>query len=177
MLVTRGYMARGKDGFESLLAKSEGGQAEEIVSEENGILISMMLRQYFMSLKIIGQWKMWGESMARHWKGIHESLHEAHPIIEPQTLDKAGGNTESTDIREVKEAIDKAAHGEDDDDAHTDEPEHVREAADKREREMHLIKKVSRKWRRLAGLPGHPHCCDSMEEGEFTVDWTRVGGF
>jgi len=47
VLVTRGYMARGKDGYGSLLIESEGGKAEEIVSEENGVLMSMMLRQYF----------------------------------------------------------------------------------------------------------------------------------
>ncbi|KLU82216.1 flagellar associated protein [Magnaporthiopsis poae ATCC 64411] len=45
VLVTRGYMSRGKDGYKSLRIKKEGGDAEEIVSEENGILISMMLRQ------------------------------------------------------------------------------------------------------------------------------------
>lgn len=62
VLVTRGYMARGKDGYDSLLIEEEGGKAEEIVSEENGILISMMLRQYFMSLRVMGQWKYWGNS-------------------------------------------------------------------------------------------------------------------
>src|SRR5204863_4343523 len=56
VLATRGYMARGKDGFSSLLAKSEGGDAEEIVSEENGVLISTILRQYFLSLKVLGKW-------------------------------------------------------------------------------------------------------------------------
>jgi 5'-nucleotidase len=62
VLVTRGYMARGKDGYDSLLIEAEGGKAKEIVSEENGILISMMLRQYFMSLRAVGQWKQWGKS-------------------------------------------------------------------------------------------------------------------
>lgn len=62
VLVTRGYMARGKDGYDDLLIESEGGEAEEIVSEENGILISMMLRQYFMSLRVMGQWKYWGNN-------------------------------------------------------------------------------------------------------------------
>ncbi|KAL8945600.1 MAG: hypothetical protein Q9222_007879, partial [Ikaeria aurantiellina] len=38
-MATRGYMGRGKDGFLSLLVRSEGGDAEEIVGEENGILI------------------------------------------------------------------------------------------------------------------------------------------
>ncbi|KAL8749847.1 MAG: hypothetical protein Q9184_006645, partial [Pyrenodesmia sp. 2 TL-2023] len=56
-VATRGYMGRGKDGFTSLLVRSEGGEAEEIVSEENGILISMILRQYFMSLKVMKRWR------------------------------------------------------------------------------------------------------------------------
>ena len=66
-LATRGYMGRGKDGYDSLLVRSEGGQAEEIVSEENGILISMVLRQYFMSLKVLGKWARWSASLHRHW--------------------------------------------------------------------------------------------------------------
>ncbi|RMZ76781.1 hypothetical protein DV737_g4654, partial [Chaetothyriales sp. CBS 132003] len=60
-LVTRGYMGRGKDGFDSLLVQSEGGTAKELVHEENGILISMLLRQYFLSLKILGRWKHWDD--------------------------------------------------------------------------------------------------------------------
>lgn len=62
VLVTRGYMARGKDGYDSLLIEEEGGKAEEVVSEENGILISMLLRQYFMSLRVMGKWKNWGNN-------------------------------------------------------------------------------------------------------------------
>ena len=64
--------------------RSEGGTAEEIVSEENGILISMLLRQYFMSLKVLGKWRRWGENMGRHWGGVHDELHQAHPVREPK---------------------------------------------------------------------------------------------
>ncbi|KAK8173111.1 5'-nucleotidase [Phyllosticta citrichinensis] len=83
-LVTRGYMARGKDGYDDLLIEAEGGHAKEIVSEENGILISMMLRQYFMSLKVLGRWKQWGPSMGRHWDGVQERISNHHPHLEPQ---------------------------------------------------------------------------------------------
>ncbi|KAI9761837.1 MAG: hypothetical protein M4579_000777 [Chaenotheca gracillima] len=76
VLATRGYMARGKDGYDSLLVKSEGGEAEEIVSEENGVLISTILRQYFMSLKVLGKWRRWGPSMTRHWNGVHDKIRE-----------------------------------------------------------------------------------------------------
>ncbi|RAL03947.1 putative 5'-nucleotidase [Aspergillus ibericus CBS 121593] len=74
-LATRGYMARGKDGFASLLIESEGGEVEEIVDEESGILISTLLRQYFLSLKVVGKWRRWGPSMTRHWSTVHDNLH------------------------------------------------------------------------------------------------------
>ncbi|KAJ5117007.1 hypothetical protein N7456_001355 [Penicillium angulare] len=74
-LATRGYMARGKDGFSSLLIQSEGGEVEELVSEENGVLISTILRQYFMSLKVLGKWGRWSPSLHRHWGSVHRNLH------------------------------------------------------------------------------------------------------
>jgi hypothetical protein len=75
VLATRGYMARGKDGFSSLLIESEGGEVEELVSEENGVLISTILRQYFLSLKVLGKWNRWSASLRRHWGTVHRSLH------------------------------------------------------------------------------------------------------
>jgi hypothetical protein len=67
VLATRGYMGRGKDGYRSLLVKPEGGLCEEVVSEENGMLIAAMLRQYFMSLTVMAKWKGWGPALDRHW--------------------------------------------------------------------------------------------------------------
>ncbi|CAI7589947.1 hypothetical protein N7533_009889 [Penicillium manginii] len=75
VLATRGYMGRGKDGFSSLLVKSEGGEVEELVCEENGVLISTILRQYFMSLKVLGKWGRWSASLNRHWGSVHRNLH------------------------------------------------------------------------------------------------------
>ncbi|EEH16725.1 hypothetical protein PABG_06812 [Paracoccidioides brasiliensis Pb03] len=74
-VATRGYMSRGKDGYTSLLVKSEGGEAEEIVSEEMGMLISTMLRQYFLSLKVLGKWHRLSPSMHRHWDEVNERWH------------------------------------------------------------------------------------------------------
>lgn len=75
VVATRGYMARGKDGFASLLVQSEGGDAEDIVDEENGVLISTILRQYFLSLKVLGKWQRWSVSLNRHWGSVHRNLH------------------------------------------------------------------------------------------------------
>lgn len=78
-LATRAYMAHGKDGFDSLLLKSEGGQAEEIVSEENGMILSTMLRQYFLSLKILGRWRRF-MGLHQHWDEVKSKLHQQHEI-------------------------------------------------------------------------------------------------
>lgn len=75
ILTTRGYMARGKDGFTSLLARSEGGEAEELVPEEGGVMISTILRQYFLSLKVLGKWRHWCGSLDQHWGSVHQNLH------------------------------------------------------------------------------------------------------
>ena len=56
MLCTREYMVRGKDGFTSLMLEEHGGHARSIVGDESGMLISSLLRQYFMSLKVIGEY-------------------------------------------------------------------------------------------------------------------------
>ena len=66
------------DGYTSLLIEEEGGVAKEIVSEENGVLISTILRQYFMSLKVMGKWKRWGESMNNKFNSIQTNLQKNH---------------------------------------------------------------------------------------------------
>ncbi|KAI9373459.1 Metallo-dependent phosphatase-like protein [Aspergillus egyptiacus] len=81
-LATRGYMARGKDGFSSLLVQSEGGEVEELVDEESGTLISTLMRQYFLSLKIMGKWQYFGKSMTRHWADVQKSM-EDHGFLKP----------------------------------------------------------------------------------------------
>ncbi|OAL26806.1 hypothetical protein AYO20_09948 [Fonsecaea nubica] len=167
VLVTRGYMGRGKDGYDSLLVKSEGGEAEEIVSEENGILISMMLRQYFMSLKIIGKWKHWGKSLSRHWDAIHENLHDTHPVVEPN-LDDVSDN-------QLKAIDSKTGTTTPLDDSEDESSHRVQVHSDMlSERESLVARRVTRKWRRLAGVRCEAGCVDPMNEGEFQVDWTKA---
>ena len=42
------------------------------------------------------------------------------------------------------------------------------------ERELAVLRKAMRKWRRLAGLKECPALCDELNEGELVVNWTRV---
>jgi hypothetical protein len=181
-LVTRGYMARGKDGFDSLLVESEGGEAEEIVSEENGILISMLIRQYFMSLKTMGQWKMWSKSLDRHWKGVQRSMSSKQ--LDQQTQSKqshvgeAAGNLPTSRSKNGGVSIPDTEEDpldESDTDISADEAEDVKASKAQRERQLNLARKVTKKWWRLAGLSGQPKCMDDVHE--FTVDWTKVSYF
>lgn len=82
-ITTRGYMGRGKDGYSSLFVRSEGGTAEELVSEESGVLISTILRQYFLSLKIVGKWNRFSPAMASHWGAVHRQLRRSNTIRTP----------------------------------------------------------------------------------------------
>lgn len=201
VLVTRGYMARGKDGYNSLLVKSEGGTAEEVVSEENGVLIATIIRQYFLSLKVLRKWKMFGDAMGNHWDAIHERLHQRHPVIHPQPPEHqiveafrraanspkhfpeernrhrpnhvdsmpSGRHTPSRRRLEgVETPLDES------EDEHS-EVKPVHPVVTQRARELVIMRKVMRKWWRLTGLPGHPALCDQLGEGEFMVNWTKVG--
>ncbi|OCL12288.1 5'-nucleotidase [Glonium stellatum] len=202
ILATRGYMARGKDGYKSLLIQEEGGTAVELVSEENGMLISTILRQYFMSLKVLGKWKMWGPSLGRHWGTVHQELQQVHPILEPQAPStKAVEAFRAAAARDSRKLSHAGAHYRDGrmtpggmrpEGAETPLNESESEFEDEeaagarsdmkpvptlisqREHELIIMRKVMRKWWRLAGLPGHPKLCDELGEGEFMINWTKA---
>ncbi|KAI4141849.1 MAG: hypothetical protein L6R39_005167 [Caloplaca ligustica] len=169
-VATRGYMGRGKDGFTSLLVRSEGGEAEELVSEENGVLISMILRQYFMSLKVMRRWRRWGPSLGRHWGGVHEKLH---------------GDEGSVDVAEPGSKAHKhhndGGHGDGGDDTDDDGEGHgvsdgAVEEGEEEERRTYVARSVARRWMRAAGIDhggvGTVENHDTSEDG-LLPDWTR----
>lgn len=180
-LATRGYMGRGKDGFTSLLVKSEGGVAEEVVSEENGMLISMILRQYFMSLKILGRWKRWGKSMGRHWGEVQDRFHaqENMDVVEPTTKTRhkhtRSGNPVVNDIPN-----NNGEHVDEDSDEEIDHSTISHEAVEKGEREKrkaYLTRAVCRHWMRIAAIStANINTVDQQhpsENVELHPDWTR----
>ena len=177
-LVTRDYMARGKDGFTSLLGKSSGGQCEELVNDETGILISILLRQYFMSLKTLGVWSKWGKSMNRHWEHIHESLHCVSPVVEAAPRSPEWERARSPILGSKSPAVGLKRTGtvksrpegkflDDSDDEEFVEDDGLDE------RTLRVMRMVMNKWRRLAGIDS-AKSCDSLREGEFHVEWTRA---
>lgn len=178
VLVTRGYMARGKDGYDSLLVEPEGGKAEELVSEENGILISMMLRQYFMSLKVVGQWKYWGASMGQHWAEVTNKVCVNHPhylacptaqASRPNSSQNNSGwdNWKPEMIRDRRASV---THPIDESDSEGEgESERAIEDLD---HELQTMRRVFRKWARAAGVKCK--AADELKADECEVDWTRA---
>jgi 5'-nucleotidase len=194
VMATRGYMARGRDGYRALLIKSEGGECEEVVSEENGILISMLLRQYFMSLKVMNQWTQWSEHMGEHWDRVVKACSASHPHIAPgrstsvpstpvvETAAPGGKRRKNSwaewtpkKLRERRASLTPLVEHAEDSDTDIDED---RDDADKREqelamdRELKIMRSVFKKWCRVAGVRGD--VCDSLPKEEFEADWTSA---
>ncbi|CAI6322068.1 unnamed protein product [Periconia digitata] len=180
VLATRGYMGRGKDGYTSLLIEEEGGTAKEIVNEENGVLISTILRQYFMSLKVLGKWKHWGPSMDRKFTKIQTSLQRTHTFHDASPTDSSAPQlprhasiSKVLDLHKRDESPGSASDSEADPD--TDEEdivdeELIRFTGD----ELAMVRRVMKKWWRLAGLKGTPKCADELGTEELRVDWTKA---
>lgn len=177
-LATRGYMARGKDGYDSLLIKSEGGDAEEVVSEENGILISMILRQYFMSLKVVGKWRRWGPNMGKHWKSVNERLHKGGKIREPG--DNTSGVTHEKTLSHGNSKIAVDGHDIDSDtddelDLNPDPLQTMKVKADaQKQRERGIVRKAARTWMRLAGVKReNVGIVAEQTSSKFMPHWTK----
>lgn len=197
-MATRGYMGRGKDGYDSLLVQPEGGKCEEVVSEENGMLISAMLRQYFMSLKVMGQWTGWGPSLARHWNRVAGDVGKSHPNIESPVSspvhEKApsGGWLEASrpgmpqrkqswaewtpeKLRAMRgnvEPLDESGDEDDDNDSSDGEKAEAQAEVRNIDRELEVMRRVFHKWCRLAGVRGE--ACDSLTVAEIACGWAKA---
>lgn len=184
-MATRGYMARGKDGYDSLLVRSEGGVAEEIVSEENGILISMVLRQYFMSLKVLGKWARWSPSLHRHWGGVHDRLHAGGKVLEPSSLNKGSKHNRTGTVRAHAEKANTDVDGRLVDSDTDDENEYhydglassvgsVGSVEEKKGREMHIARVYTRRWMDVAGIERRDVGMVGAKTGEWELPhWTK----
>ncbi|KAK3986826.1 Metallo-dependent phosphatase-like protein [Cladorrhinum sp. PSN332] len=207
---TRGYMARGKDGYRSLLVQPEGGECQELVSEENGILISAMLRQYFMALTVTHKWSLWGPSLERHWGRVIRDTSQSNPVLPasptspseskkflfPPIESAAATETEDSNpyfsgwqnftparLRERRSSV---SHVEEDNGTESEEEdtpssadeiekrkEFTRQQSRQLDRELAIMRRVFRKWCRLAGV-NDDRACDGLTGDGAGVDWTQA---
>ncbi|ATY66792.1 ser Thr phosphatase family [Cordyceps militaris] len=202
LLATRGYMGRGKDGFDSLLVQSEGGQAEELVDEENGILISTMLRQYFMALRTVGKWR----KLSEHWETVASKLKsnttQARALAPSDDLERSltlsressrlsdADRTDSWhDFILARLGHSKTPHDDDDEDdrglhelaedgvadgapPQAAEPDVGADPDNEMDIEILLLRKFWARWTRKAGITSS--VCEPAGDGGCLVDWTRL---
>lgn len=181
LLATRGYMGRGKDGYDSLLIKSEGGEAEEIVSEENGILISTILRQFFMSLKVLGRWRRWGPHISQHWSGVQERLN-ACEILSPDSSKEGTGQGKNegreTDAQAVAQVVDHRVDSDSEDEKLGENDFRngfISTDGYQIQREKHVARTTMKKWMRKAGIRRESVGVLSEEQcSTFVPHWTKA---
>ncbi|CAI4213186.1 unnamed protein product [Parascedosporium putredinis] len=158
-----------------LLVEDAGGEVEEIVSEENGILISAMLRQYFMALRTVGKWRYLDAS---HWDNVVSRCQTLSEHLSDSYTKKGGklrAKLPETGAWGVwlQRRAGFQAKPENDDSGFEDEDEDGDGADDDRlETEVLLMKKFFAKWAAVARVK--TSTCDSMGSEEINVDWTRV---
>ncbi|KAF4125473.1 2',3'-cyclic-nucleotide 2'-phosphodiesterase/5'- or 3'-nucleotidase, 5'-nucleotidase family [Geosmithia morbida] len=167
------------DGYTALLVKSEGGDAEEIIDEESGILISALLRQYFMGLRTVGQWK----HLADRWVSMAAATGSLPPEAEKTSIDAANkaakvqrdqeeASKSWTDFHQARLGLAMAPSPEDsDDEGDGDQPDKTG-IDDSIDCELLLMRKFFARWAMRAKIRGG--VCDAVQLDEFTVDWTRT---
>jgi hypothetical protein len=178
-------MGRGKDGYDALLIKSEGGEAEELVSEEDGILLSTLMRQFFLSVKVIGKWHHFSKSLGRHWDSVNSKLHHDSWIRSPSTSSlSASGNLKESGFQYVARTRVKA--GEDDGiDSESDSEDEVLSrprtyvtknalTPEDGDRKELLARRFLLKWRRKVGVDDSKVGTVDEACGDELPQWTHV---
>jgi 5'-nucleotidase len=154
-IATRGYMARGKDGFESLDVANEG--VEEIISEEHGVLISMIIRQYFLSLKVISRWKR-GTCVTGLFSGLQKQQEKCGALAPGRS---EGDRIDSSEESELEDALVEAE---------CPSPVQERASAAEEKRLFELKQRVVKKWERLTKMGVNAR---RIGDAKISVDWCR----
>lgn len=131
-----------------------------------------------MSLKVLGKWKHWGRSMDRKFDTIQTELQHTHKFVEPAPTSPKAPPQHPNIAKVMRADVPSPSDSETD----TDDDENERDGAvydDSKpirfsERELDVLRRVMRKWWRLARLPGTPKLCDELGEKEFQVNWTKA---
>jgi len=147
-------MSRGKDGY-GALSTEEG--AETIVDNENGVLITMVLRQYFLSLKVVGKWSR-GGFYRNFFDPMKKEMSSKGSLVLPP---KAAKREELDDDADTSGSEDENNVIENDDGQTPDVPHS--------DRVQRLIKRMGIKWARRANLE-----VDDHGRKDQNVDWTSA---
>lgn len=153
----------------------------------------MLLRQYFMSLKVLDRWAHLGPHMAQHW----ETVSQCQPTLPPSTTttkpdaEAKKKTTKSSwehfhpaTIRARRASVGPLSEHETDVEGASPPPsaeldgihEEAREEEEDsggEERELAVMRKVFRRWCKRAGVHASAEGGE-LGEGEVDCDWTRA---
>lgn len=174
--------------------QSEGGAAEELVDEENGILISTMLRQYFMALRTVGRW----QKLSEHWDTVasnlkHRTKEQDEDLEQSLTLSRKSSYDSDVDRSNswhdfilARLGHNKIPHDDDQEDdqelheigedgeeeENRAEPDVGADPDNEMDIEILLLRKFWARWTQKAGIKS---CvCEPAGDGACLVDWTRL---
>lgn len=131
-----------------------------------------------MSLKVVGKWKRWGASMHSKFNSIQTNLQQNHGHAFHDPSPTAAKHPSISRVVDQSATPDTASdtsdpdadEDEDDGPLYNDTTKPIRFS----DREVDMIRRVMRKWWRVAGLKGSPKLCDELDGGEFQVNWTKA---
>jgi 5'-nucleotidase len=136
-----------------------------------------------MSLKVLGKWKYFGPSMEFKFSSMQSELSQTHTFHEASPTSPTSNTSlpHHPRVARVKNQHTRTASPDSEADPDTDEEDHNDGGGGGEdglikfsERETQVVRRVMRKWWRLAGLQGAPRCADSLEGEEMRVDWTKA---
>jgi 5'-nucleotidase len=136
-----------------------------------------------MSLKVLGKWKRWGKSMNTRFQSIQTNLQKhSHAFHDPSPTSptQSRGNDTDVDLGANNKRDNNTKDSTEDEDPDVDEDEDDGPMYDSRapiqftDKQTEMIRRVMRKWWRVAGLKGNPNLCDELDGGEFQVNWTKA---
>jgi hypothetical protein len=160
-----------------------------------------MLRQYFMALRTVGQWK----KLSANWTSIVNDCNHTHLPSEVRSSNNnsnSNGDAVRRDLQQDKGAVvesepwrkflrrrlgySKKPHNDDDDDHHFDptaaessnsssssSDQSGSDSDSQIDLDILLMRKFWGRWARRAGIKAGV-CGDPLKEAECAVDWTRV---
>lgn len=161
----------------------------------------MLLRQYFMSLKVLDRWTHLGPHMSKHWDKVATNVAKSHPCIPPKkptpasspvaTTNKRPSNTTAASgktswdhwtpakIRARRSSVGPLTERDTEVDRDSPPPpppltpvQSLSDIPEDDEKELSIMRKFSRKWCAKAGV--HTKAGDALEEDEVDCDWTKA---
>ena len=123
-----------------------------------------------------------GPSMNNKFLSIQTNLAKNHKHTfhdaSPSSPTTAGPPQPPSIDRVVRSTAGQASNGSEDPDADEDEDDGPMydDSVPIRfnERQKEVVRRVMRKWWRLAGLKSSPNLCDELGQNEFVVNWTKA---